>query len=521
MADRSTASIADAKPARLLSGRALGKTYGPTRVLDGVDVAIRSGKVLALLGENGAGKSTVMKILSGIIPHGEHDGEILLDGVGQRFASTRAAEAAGIVLVPQELHVVPHLPIAENMFAGRLPGRFGLYDEAAAVEQAREALTAFDLNFDPRAPAATLSPSERRLIVLAAALQQSARVLILDEPTASLSETEASVLLEHLRRIRDSGAGIAYISHRLDEIAQIADSVTVLRNGRTVAEYDYVPERGQLVGDMLGTELRSVRAAAEVDRGPGGGLPVLKVQDFWVLDSQRRQRVENVSLEVHGGEIVGLYGLVGAGRSELARALFGAWSGTSFGMCEIAGTHGTPRTTPAAARRGLMLLPEDRKSQGILRGQSVAANMSASQMEAKGGLNPFIDRAGEAARVARLIDRLDVRPPLPDLPIEALSGGNQQKVLLGRCLIDGLKILILDEPTVGIDVGARRDIYQLIRELAHGSGIGILLISSDVDEVLTESDRVLVMSNRRIVREFAPGATAHDLLFAATGAMNR
>jgi ABC-type sugar transport system ATPase subunit len=511
----------DGAVSSLLVGRGLTKTYGNTTVLKSVDLVVDEGEVLAVVGENGAGKSTLMKILSGLIAHGEYEGTVELAGETQRFSSVRSSAEAGIVMVPQELHVIPHLTIAENMFAANLPGRRGFYDQRAAVKAASTALEIFDLEVDPRARAETLTPSERRLIVLAAALYGSARVLILDEPTAALTDTEAHAFLERLQHVRRSGVAIIYITHRLDELDRTADRVMVLRNGSLVAEFNEVPPRSDLVGAMLGAALLSLeRELATEPSTEQRGEPVLTVRDLSVFapDTTRRARVLDANLDIYPGEIVGLYGLVGAGRTELGRALAGTWPGPVTGECEIGGVSGLPKTSAQALKRGLSLLVEDRKSQGIFYGQSVAANMTVSSLDDLDAYGAFINERAERRRVGDRIKQLGVRPARQDIAIEALSGGNQQKVLLGRCLIDGLKVLVLDEPTLGVDVGARRDIYQLIRTIASDLRVGVLLISSDVDEVLTEADRVMVMYKCRITGEFARGATAHELLSAATGA---
>lgn len=523
MADTSAppaGSLVAAGGAPLLIGRGLQKAYGSTTVLKAVDVTVNEGEVLAIVGENGAGKSTLMKILAGVIGHGDHEGTVDLGGDRCEFTSLRAGEEAGVVLVPQELHVVPHLSIVDNMFSAHLPGRFGIYDKREAVTQARAALALFDLKVDPRSPASALTPSERRLIVLAAALHRSAKILILDEPTAALTDAETEVLLERLRQCRRAGLGICYITHRLDELDRIADRAMVLRNGALVAQFDEIPSRPELVSAMLGETLESRQALTERPAGVRSGEPVLRVRELSVFtaDGNKRARVAGVDLDVHPGEIVGLYGLVGAGRTELARALYGVWPGKVTGDCEIAGSAGLPARSHEAVRRGLSLLAEDRKSQGVLPGQSVANNMTASMLNDVGRMRWFVDKRKERRRVDDLIQKLGVRPPRPDLPIEALSGGNQQKVLLGRCLVDDLKVLILDEPTLGVDIGARRDIYQLVRTIAQQSQVGVLLISSDVDEILTESDRILVMYKGRLQGEFSREASAHDLLSAATGA---
>ncbi|MBB5415785.1 ABC-type sugar transport system ATPase subunit [Paraburkholderia youngii] len=511
-----------AKAGALLEGRGLGKSYGSVSVLRGVDIAIRAGEVLAVLGENGAGKSTLMRILSGIIPQGEYEGSIEIDGAPAHFASLSASEEAGIVLVPQELHVIPHLSIAENMFASRLPGRFGLYDETAAVRMAREALEVFGLNVDPRARSAILTPSERRLIVLAAALHRSARVLILDEPTAAMTDVETDLLFEQLRLIRDAGVGIVHITHRLDELGQIADRILVLRNGAVTGRFNSVPAKAELVQAMLGETFE-----ANAQREPSSprsrrGAPVLQVKNLsvYVDAPQRRARSTNVSLEVYPGEVVGLYGLVGAGRTELARALFGAWPGPVTGECVIAGHRGVPRNTHEARRRGMSLLAEDRKSQGVMRGQSISNNMTASMLEDFSMFKLLIDIPRERRHVADMIAKLGVRPADPGVSLNALSGGNQQKVLLARCLFKGLKVLILDEPTLGVDIGARVDIYKEVQSIARERDVGVLIISSDLEEILAEADRVFVMYKSRIQGEFARGVTSHELLSAATGALH-
>ena len=316
--------------------------------------------------------------------------------------------------------------------------------------------------------------------------------------------------------------GIVYITHRLDELDRIADRVVVLRNGAVVESFNSVPPRNELVRAMLGDTLQSIQALAEEAPFVHTGEPVLQIENLSVYAdlAQRRPRASNVSLQVYPGEIVGLYGLVGAGRTELARALFGMWPGPVTGRCVIAGREGRPQNAPEAVRRGLSLLVEDRKSQGVLHGQSVAHNMTVSMLKELGALGVLVNQGKEQRRVAELIRQLGVRPARPEIAIDALSGGNQQKVLLGRCLFDELKVLVLDEPTLGVDVGARTDIYRLVRSIAHDLRVGVLMISSDVDEVLTESDRILVMYKSRIQSSFARGATAQDLLSAATGAAN-
>ncbi len=506
----------------LLEGRHLSKAYGSFRVLHGVDLSLKRGEVLAVVGENGAGKSTLMKILSGVIPSGSYEGDLIVEGEAAKFSSVQEGDAAGIVLVPQELHVIPHLSIAENMFAGHLPGRYALYDEAKTVRWAEEALGLFQMNVNPRARASTLSPSERRLIVLAAALHRSARLLILDEPTAALTDTESEVLLKQLHFIRNQGVGIIYITHRLDEIGKVADRVLVLRNGTLVASFGSVPPREQMVQAMLGDAFHSLKALADDAPFAPSGSPLLQVKALSVYadTAQTRTRAKDINLEIYPGEILGLYGLVGAGRTELARALFGVWPGPVTGQCFIDGREGIANSAQQAMGMGLSLLVEDRKSQGVLQGQSVAWNMTVAMLKSMTRFGVLVDQGKEREKVADLIRKLGVRPARSEVSINALSGGNQQKVLLGRCLFDGLKVLILDEPTLGVDIGARAEIYRLVRGIARDLRIAVLFISSDVDEVRTECDRIVVMYKSRLQTSFPRGATTEQLLSAATGAAN-
>lgn len=504
----------------LLNCSGLTKSFGSTDVLKDIDFELHGGESVAVLGENGAGKSTLMKMLAGYYPAGSYKGFIKLQGKEASFRSVHDAEAAGVVMVPQELHVVPHLSIAENMFAGNLPGRRGIFSRREADRAARSALAVFSLDVDPSLPADVLSPSERRLIVLASALAKSARVLILDEPTAALTDSETQKLLAHVNLIRDKGVGVLYITHRLDELDKVASRSVVLRNGQVTRTFGAQPPRHEVVEAMIGAKLLA-RDQAAPKPGITQSMPkaVLEVHGMNVFahDRDRRPRVTDATFAVNAGEIVGLYGLVGAGRTELGNALFGAWPGEVTGTCEIGETTGFPASTGDAITRGVSLLVEDRKSQGVFPGHDLASNFSASVLKQL-GRGPLVDKRRERIRNKQLLTDLGVRPPNLDLPIEKLSGGNQQKVLIGRCLIKDLRVLILDEPTLGVDVGARRDIYELMKSLSREMEVGILMISSDAEEVRQEADRTLVMYKGRIVREFGPNPSTHALLSAATGA---
>ena len=498
----------------LLELRGVSKSFPGVLACSDVDLALHAGETVAVVGENGAGKSTLMKIISGVYPADAFAGDMLFEGVTRRFRSVRDAEAAGIVLVPQELHIAPNLSIAENMFVGMLPGRRGFVDEGRLRSMARERLAFFGIAANPDAPAGTLSPSEQRLVTIAAALSKSARLLILDEPTAALTDGEARHLFARMRQVHEQGVGCLYITHRLDEIEHVADRVVTMRNGRVVARFDTARgNRPEIVRAMIGRDPEQA-AERQVDARAD---PILSVSDLHVHDrhAANRQRVAGVSLTLHRGEILGLFGLVGAGRTELAQAVFGAWPGRVEGRVVVDGVEGRPRSPREAIARGIAMLTENRKQTGLMEGQNVLCNVSAASL-AEVSSGPFIDQGRERARDFALVRQLDVRPLSLDASIEAYSGGNQQKILLARWLATNPRVLILDEPTFGVDIGARFELYRLIRTLAD-DGRGVLMVSSDLTEVIDECDRILVMYKGRITGEFGRNAPRHAIMAAATG----
>ena len=497
----------------------MGKSFGGVPAVSDVDLQVKSGEVVAVIGENGAGKSTLMKIISGVYASDSCQGELLLDGHATKFHTVREAEAAGIVLVAQELHIAANLSIAENMFMGMLPTRRGFVDEERLHAMATERLAFFGVEADPSAPVRELSPSAQRLVTIASALSKAAtRILILDEPTASLTSGEAVHLFERMRQIREQNVGCIYITHRLDEIAEVADRVVVMRNGRVVANFDTA--RGpisEMVRAMIGRD-----PEPSPDRpAPAVAETVLATRNLTVHESfgSKRCRVDKVSLELRRGEILGLFGLVGAGRTELAKALFGAWSGTVEGEIRISGRAVRPRSPREAIGLGMGMLTEDRKQTGLVEGQTVSHNISAASIRevARG---PFIVESDEVQRNQALIRKLDLRPPRLDAKVESFSGGNQQKVLLARWIATKPRVLIVDGPTYGVDIGARYEIYRLLRDIA-AQGNGVLMISSDMNEILDESDRILVMYKGRITAEFDRKATRQQLMAAATGELSQ
>jgi ABC-type sugar transport system ATPase subunit len=502
----------DTKP--ILEMRRISKSFAAVQAVQEVDLSVAPGESVGIVGENGAGKSTLMKVIAGVYSASSFEGEFVFEGRPRHFKSVRDAEAAGIVLVPQELHVAPNLSIAENMFMGMLPGRFGLVDERKLRALAAEQLRFFGIKVRPEAQAGILSPSEQRLVTIASALTKSARLIILDEPTAALTEQEAQHLFDHIRRVRDQGVACLYISHRLDEIEEIADRVVVMRNGKVAGRFDRVKgRREEMVHAMIGREPERAPTRTVVT----GAEPILAVADLLVRDPYigTKLRVNRVSFTLRRGEILGLFGLVGAGRTELAQAIFGVWPGEVEGEVSIEGRAHRPRNAGEAIGLGIGMLTEDRKQTGLIGGQNVTANMSAASLDAVSGAL-FVDETRERERNRGLARQLDLRPPRLDFPVEAFSGGNQQKILLARWLAIKPRILILDEPTLGVDVGARFELYRLIRALAD-DGRGVLMISSDLNEVIDECDRILVMYKGRITGEFEHGAARHALMAAATG----
>jgi ABC-type sugar transport system ATPase subunit/ribose/xylose/arabinose/galactoside ABC-type transport system permease subunit len=481
------------------------KSFPGVRALRGVDLVLQAGRMHALVGENGAGKSTLINVLSGILT--PDDGEIRLAGHPVRFDSPRAARQAGIVTVPQEADLFPDLSVAENMGLEQgLPvNRFGWIDWRTLWRRARDAFAGVGESIPPGMPAGSLTAAQRQMVEIAAAVSQSARVLILDEPTSSLSGAEARVLFEHLRRFRDRGTAIVYVSHRLEEIFALADEVTVLRDGRRVwtgALADTSP--GKLIALMVGREL-----AAGTQREPRAPGPVrLECRHVTAGDGS----FADVSLEVRAGEVLGLYGLIGAGRSEWAQAVFGLRPLTG-GEIRLDGDLVTPRSPGQMARHGLAYVPEDRLRQGICRELSVRANAVLASLR-RLAVGPWLPRAREVLRTDALVRQLAIRLHSIEQPVGTLSGGNQQKVVLGRWLSREPDVLILDEPTRGVDVGAKAEIHAFIHRLA-GEGRAVVLISSDLPEVVTESDRVGVFREGRLAAVFDPRAATTEAIAAA------
>jgi len=494
----------------MLAVTGLCKSFPGVRALSDVDFTAHAGEVHALVGENGAGKSTLIKVLTGV--YRPDAGEVTYNGTPVRFATPLQAQQAGISTIYQEVNLVPLMSVARNLLLGREPrGRLRLIDFGRMHREADETLRSLGIRVDVRRPLRELGVGAQQMVALARAVAVDARVVIMDEPTSSLEPREVSTLFEVIRTLRERGIAVVYVSHRMEELYEICDAVTVLRDGTVVhtgrlADLD----RLHLVSLMLGREIGEVRREG-LTKFAGSHDAAAEP----VLDAARltvRHRLHGVSLSLRPGEVVGLGGLLGSGRSETARAIAGALP-VDGGRVVVAGAPVRTGSTPAAIRAGISLLPEDRKTEGIVPGLSVRENIALAAL-------PGLSRFGlvDDARIDRIVDtfmkRLRIRASSSHQKVSELSGGNQQKVLLARWLALHPKVLLLDEPTRGIDVGAKAEVQALVDELAD-EGLAVLLISSDTEELIEGSDRVVVLKDGAVVRELTGDAVTEDELMRA------
>ncbi|GAB3645433.1 sugar ABC transporter ATP-binding protein [Glycomyces tarimensis] len=469
------------------------KDFTGVRALDGVDFTLRPGEIHAIMGENGAGKSTLIKVLTGV--HSPDAGQILLGGESVRFASPGHAQAGGISTVYQEVNLTDNLSVAENLFAGREP-RFGPFINFRAMRRrAADLLADIGVELNVAAPLSSYSIAMQQLVAIARAVDIDAKVLILDEPTSSLDRDEVAVLLRVMRKLADGGTALVFISHFLDQVYEICDRMTVLRNGRLVGEWATaeLPE-SELIGHMLGREVEAfnaIGAQAHRHRPSDDTAPLLAAKGLG-----RRGSVAPFDLDIREGEVVGLAGLLGSGRTETARLIAGADRHDS-GELVFAGRRLSGHNPRTAAARGIGFCPENRKTEGLVGDLTVAENMILA-MQASRGWARAIPPARRDRLVAEFIEKLDIRPARADLPVKNLSGGNQQKVLLARWMLIEPRLLILDEPTRGIDVGAKADIQRLVAELS-GDGMAVLFISAELEEVARLSDRIAVLRDRELI----------------------
>ena len=496
----------------LLQARGICKSFPGVQALDDAQITIRRGTLHALLGENGAGKSTLMNILAGVFPPDK--GQILLNGRSVEFRNPREAQNAGISIIFQELNLVHQLSVAENIFLGREPrNRFGLIDYRQMHEDSRRLLAMLDLEVNPQTPIARLKVGTQQMVEITKAISFEAQAIIMDEPTSAISDHEVESLFGLIRQLKQRGLGIIYITHKLDELASIADDVTVMRDGRDVGARPFAEvSRDDLVRMMVG---RDYCAPFAKTAEPGGGK-VLEVRSMSLRHPERPSdfAVHDVSFEVGRGEVLGIFGLMGAGRSELLQTIFGLHPRTSTGTITVAGKNVRIRSPRDAIRAGIALAPEDRKSEGLVLTMSVAENASLSCLDRTtrfGMLQP----AGERKLVGRFFDRLAVKTPSLNAPVRNLSGGNQQKVVVSKWLATEPKVLLLDEPTRGIDVNAKREMYAIIDELAR-NGLGVVIVSAELPEILTISDRILVLAEGRVTATYSRDeANEENILKAA------
>jgi ribose transport system ATP-binding protein len=495
----------------LLEARGITKTFPGVRALDDVQITVRSGRLNALLGENGAGKSTLMNILAGVFP--PDAGEIFLAGRPVRFSNPRAAQQAGISIIFQELNLVPHLSIAENIFLGREPrNAAGLLDATRMNRDAAALLAELELDADPRTPVARLRVGAQQVVEIAKAVSFRSRVIIMDEPTSAITEHEVEVLFRLIRQLKARGTGIIYITHKLDELAEIADDVTVFRDGRFIATKPFADTtRDEMVRLMVGRDLTDLFPKTSA---PAAG-EMLRVKNVSLRHPERAGDfvVRYVSFAVRKGEVLGLFGLMGAGRTELLQSLFGLHPQAASGEMWIAGQPVSIRSPRAAIDAGLALAPEDRKGDGLVLMHSVAENTTLACLE-KISRFGLLQPAREHDLVGRYVESLHIRTPTLQQAVRHLSGGNQQKVVLAKWLATEPKVLLLDEPTRGIDINAKKEIYALVDELAC-SGLAVVMVSSELPEILAIADRILVLAEGRVTAEFARGAATEEAILQA------
>jgi D-xylose transport system ATP-binding protein len=495
--------------------REITKTFPGVRALDGVTFDLYRGEIHALVGENGAGKSTLMKILGGVYPYPDYGGEIRIDGEAVRFAGVRASEAAGVAIVFQELSLVKDMTVGENIFLGREPRRFGVVRWDELYGRARQLLNDLHLAIDPREPVRNLGIGQQQLVEIAKALSQDARILVLDEPTAALTETEVETLVRILNQLRERGVGMVYISHKLEEVFRLSDRITVLRDGRTVGtEATTALDEPRVISRMVGREVGNIFPRAEHEPGEA----VFEARNITVTDPNVAGRllVDGVSFSVRRGEVLGIAGLMGAGRSDLLMAIFGAHAGRVTGDVFVEGER-VRFTNPAEAiRRGIGFVTEDRKRFGLILEQTILNNMTLASLPRVSGR--FVtDADAEAAAGERAARDLRIKANNVWIVAGTLSGGNQQKVVLAKWLLTKPRVLFLDEPTRGIDVGAKQEIYAQINALAR-EGLAIVLVSSELPEVLGLSDRIIVLHEGRITGEFTRAeASPEAVMSCATG----
>jgi D-xylose transport system ATP-binding protein len=499
--------------------RDITKSFPGVRALDGVSFDLHRGELHALVGENGAGKSTLMKVLGGVYPYGSYGGDVVIDGQARQFAGVRDSEQAGVAVIFQELSLIKGLTIGENIFLGREPRRFGVIKWEELYSRAQRLLDELNLPLDPRTAVERLGIGQQQLVEIAKALSQEARILVLDEPTAALTDAEVETLFRIIESLRARGVGMIYISHKLDEVFRVSDRITVLRDGRTVGtDPTSALDEPRVIARMVGREVGDIFPVPDHERGE----VVFEARNMTVEDPNVAGKllVRDVSFKVRRGEVLGIAGLMGAGRSELLMGIFGAWPGRVSGEVYVGGQRVRVTRPSDAIRHGVGFVTEDRKRFGLVLDQTILNNMTLAGLpKLSGRFVTDIDK--EAARGEEAKRELRVKANSIFTIVGTLSGGNQQKVVLAKWLLTNPRVLFLDEPTRGIDVGAKQEIYAQINKLAR-EGLAIVLVSSELPEVLGLSDRVLVLHEGRVTGEFRrEEASPEAVMSCATGHTQR
>ncbi|HEL0582235.1 TPA: sugar ABC transporter ATP-binding protein [Streptococcus equi subsp. zooepidemicus] len=484
---------------------AISKSFGTNKVLEKIDLVLHSGQVHALMGENGAGKSTLMNILTGLFP--ASSGTIVIDGVEKQFSNPQEAEAFGISFIHQEMNTWPDMTVLDNLFLGReIKGTFGLLDQKAMKEKAKRAFDRLGISIPLDLPIGSLSVGQQQLIEIAKSLLSEVSLLVMDEPTAALTDRETESLFQMIASLKKAGVGIVYISHRMEEIFRVTDLITVMRDGIVVDTKPTAETNpAELVKKMVGRDIDDYYPAKAAELG----------ELVFEVENLSGECFKDISFQVRRGEILGFSGLMGAGRTEVMRAIFGLDKRTA-GRIRLNGQDIQVTNPVQAIRAGIGFLTEDRKEEGLILDLSIKDNMTLPSHK-DFSKNGFFDDKISRDFVQKMIDRLRIKSGRPEMVVGNLSGGNQQKVVLAKWIGIAPKVLILDEPTRGVDVGAKREIYQLMNELAE-RGVPILLVSSDLPEVLGVSDRIVVMHEGRITGELSRGeATQEKVMQLATG----
>jgi len=495
----------------VLQAKGISKTFGGIKALDGVDLVVYQGQVNAIVGENGAGKSTLMKVLTGV--YQEYDGQIILDGRKVTFTNPKEAQNNGIAIIHQELNLIPYLSVAENIFLGReFINRLGLIDYKGMYGETKKLLERLDLHINPRIQVSSLRIGQQQIVEIAHALSLDARIVIMDEPTSAISEHEIKVLFDLIRSLKAQGVAIVYITHKLDELFQIADSVTVLRDGKLVGfrSLENVTH-DDIVRMMVGRDLSDFF----VKSGVAQSEEVLSVRDMCLAHPRRQGDyvVDHVSFTVKAGEVLGLFGLMGAGRTELLETMFGLHPKRSSGCIFLNGREIKVNSPTDAIKLGIGFITEDRKLEGLVMQMSLAKCITLASLEQTERFG-FLSAALETQLAEDYVERLRIKTPSVQQIVENLSGGNQQKVVIAKWLATHPRILLLDEPTRGIDVNAKNEIYRLISELTQ-AGLAIVMVASELPEIMAIADRIIVLSEGKQTAEFTRSQATEELIMKA------